>query len=172
WVTTGQAPPPSRYPTLADGTLVAIDQTGFPDIPSVNHPGNYNFLRVADYSVQPPFEGAAYPAFVTPVDTDGNSVAGIRHPLLEAPIATYTGFNFRAPGHAPGEACSTTGSYIPFERTLAERKATGDPRQSLQERYPNHERYVIRVARAAERLVRERLLLQEDAERIIDAAAK
>src|SRR5712692_482252 len=121
WVTTGQAPPPSRYPTLADGMLVPIDQTGFPDIPGVNHPGNYNVLRVADYSVQPPLEGEAYPVFVTPVDTDGNSVAGIRHPLLEVPIATYTGFNLRAAGHAPNEACSTTGSYIPFARTLADR---------------------------------------------------
>ena len=172
WVTTGQAPPPSRYPTLAEGTLVPIDQTGFPDIPGVSYPGNYNVLRVADYSVQPPFEGVAYPVFVTPVDADGNSVAGIRHPLLEVPIATYTGFNLRAEGHAPGEACSTTGSYIPFERTLADRQATGDPRRSLQERYANHERYVIRVARAAERLVRERLLLQADADRIVAAAAE
>lgn len=172
WVTTGQSPPPSRYPTLADGTLVPVDQTGFPNIPGVNYPGNYNVLRVADYSVQPPFEGEAYPVFVTPVDADGNSVAGIRHPLLEVPVATYTGFNLRAEGHAPGEACSTTGSYIPFARTLAERQETGDPRLSLQERYRNHERYVNRVARAAERLVRERLLLQADADRIVAAAAE
>jgi hypothetical protein len=170
WVTDGQAPPPSRYPTLADGTLVAIDQTGFPDIPGVNYPGNYNVLRVADYSVQPPFEGQAYPVFVTPVDADGNSVAGIRHPLLEVPIATHTGFNLRAAEHAPGEACSTTGSYIPFARTLVERQKTGDPRLSLQQRYRSHERYVSRVARAAERLVRERLLLQADADRIVAAA--
>ena len=33
WVTRGEAPPPSRVPTLAEGTLVDPDQTGFPEIP-------------------------------------------------------------------------------------------------------------------------------------------
>jgi hypothetical protein len=33
WVVSGKAPPSSRVPTLADGTLVEPDKTGFPDIP-------------------------------------------------------------------------------------------------------------------------------------------
>ena len=33
WVVTGKEPPPSRVPTLADGTLVEPDKTGFPAVP-------------------------------------------------------------------------------------------------------------------------------------------
>jgi hypothetical protein len=33
WVVSGTAPPPSRVPTLAAGTLVEPDKTGFPAVP-------------------------------------------------------------------------------------------------------------------------------------------
>ena len=75
--------------------------------------------------------------------------------MVEAPIATYTGWNLRAPGHAEDEMCATGGWYIPFARTSAERLATGDPRLSLEERYRNHDDYVRRLVHAAEKLVRE-----------------
>jgi len=48
--------------------------------------------------------------------------------------------------------------------------ATGDPRLSLQERYGTHEGYVASVRKATEKLVKERLLLPEDATRLIGAA--
>ena len=36
WVAHGVAPPPSVYPTLADGTLVPRSQLKFPKIPGVD----------------------------------------------------------------------------------------------------------------------------------------
>src|SRR5262245_62588375 len=33
WVVSDRAPPPSRVPTLAAGTLVEPDKTGFPTVP-------------------------------------------------------------------------------------------------------------------------------------------
>src|SRR4029453_17541785 len=33
WIADGVEPPPSRYPTLADGTLTPIDKSGWPAIP-------------------------------------------------------------------------------------------------------------------------------------------
>ena len=48
--------------------------------------------------------------------------------------------------------------------------ASGDPRLSLEERYGTHEQYVARVRVAAERLVRGRYLLQDDADRLIAQA--
>src|SRR6185503_9366431 len=33
WVVSSKAPPPSRVPTFAAGTLVAANQTGFPAVP-------------------------------------------------------------------------------------------------------------------------------------------
>ena len=65
---------------------------------------------------------------------------------------------------------TNTGSSIPFARTKAERLASGDPRPSLEERYGTHETYVAKVRAAAERLVRGRYLLKDDAERLIAQA--
>ncbi|HVH89932.1 MAG TPA: alpha/beta hydrolase domain-containing protein, partial [Candidatus Acidoferrum sp.] len=59
-----------------------------------------------------------------------------------------------------------------FPTTKAERLAKGDPRLSVEERYQNHGQYVAQVARAADRLVRQRLLLDEDAVTIITQAAE
>ena len=140
----------------------------FPSIPKLTYNGRVNGVRVTDYSVQPPKEGKAYPVFVPKVDVDGNEDAGIRLPAVAVPQATYLGWNHRREGHAEGALCSTTGSYIPFAETRAERKASGDPRLSIEERYPTHEAYVEKVKEAVNRLLKDRLLLEEDAKRIVE----
>ena len=61
-------------------------------------------------------------------------------------------------------------SFVPFARTRAEREANGDPRPSIEERYPSHEAYVDAVRRVCERLVGERLMLQADADRFVATA--
>jgi hypothetical protein len=172
WVDDGRRPPASRYGSADAGTLVPPESLDYPEIPGFTFDGLVNGLRLNDHSVQPPAEGEAYPVLVSKVDADGNAVAGIRHPLLEVPSATHLGWNLRAPGFAEGELCSTTGSYIPFAQDQADREAAGDPRPSLEERYESQGVYLNRVAREAARLVRQRLLLQEDADRILGAAAE
>ncbi len=146
------------------------ERTGFPEIPGVTYNGLYNYIRVTDYSVQPPKQGRAYGLLVPKGDRDGNSLAGIRLPALEAPIATYTGWNLRAAGFAEDEMCAFGGSYIPFARTAVERRSAGDPRKSIEERYRNHADYVRKFARAAWKLVREGYLLPQDAEAQIEEA--
>jgi hypothetical protein len=64
------------------------------------------------------------------------------------------------------------GSYVPFARDEAERKATGDPRPSIAERYPSREHYLGLVAEAAMALIGERYLLAEDLPRILESAAR
>lgn len=59
---------------------------------------------------------------------------------------------------------------IPFPATRAAREATGDPRRSLEERYPSHQGYVDQVRAVAEALARERFMLQEDVDRVVQAA--
>jgi len=172
WVTYGTKPPDNQHPTRASGTLVTSANVGFPNIPGVTYTGLYNWLRLTNYNVQPPAEYAYYPVFLPKVDSDGNGVAGIRLPEVEVPLATYTGWNLRAPGYAENDLCSGNGSYFPFAQTKAERLATGDPRPSIEERYPNHGTYVNAVARAVNKLVNKRLLLQEDAVRYKKAAAQ
>ena len=114
--------------------------------------------------------GRTYAVLVPKVDADGNETAGIRPIAVQAPIATYTGWNLQREGYAEGELCQNTGSYIPFRETRAEREAAQDPRLSLEERYGNHAGYVEAVRQAANRLVAQGFLLQKDAEAIIAAA--
>lgn len=175
WATRGIRPPASRYPRVSDGTLVpSLPQSvqGFPVIPGVNYTGWYNPVDLLDKSTLPnmPIPGKSYTVLVPKTDVDGNDIAGVRHPNIEVPIATYTGWALRRAPFAEGEDCALTGQYIPFAATKAERLADDDPRLSLEERYRNHGHYVSRVARAADRLVRQRLLLDEDSVDIITAA--
>ncbi len=62
------------------------------------------------------------------------------------------------------------GSFIPFAATRAERMAVGDPRLSIEERYPSKEIYVAAFKKAADDLVTARYLLPEDAKLLIDRA--
>lgn len=172
WVEDGAAPPPSCFPSVGAGTLVSPDRdsTGFPEIPGVVYSGLVNGLRLADHSVIPPREGAAYPVLVSTVDSDGNGNAGLRHPALRAPRATLTGWNLRAEGHAEGDIYSTIGSRIPFEDTRAERLAKGDPRPSIEERYADNAAYAAQMRAVVDDMTAEGLLLAEDADRIVAAA--
>ena len=108
--------------------------------------------------------------FVQSVDADGNSVGGLRHPLLDAPLATHVGWSLRAAGYGEGDLFTIQGSMIPFAATEAERQRTGDPRPSLAARYASREVWAAKLAEAANRLVADRLLLAEDADRLIAAA--
>ena len=68
------------------------------------------------------------------------------------------------------DLCDAFGQMIPFARTRADRALTGDPRPSLEERYPSHQAYVDRVRAAAEALAAARFLLAEDVDRFVQAA--
>jgi hypothetical protein len=60
-----------------------------------------------------------------------------------------------------------SGGYIPFAKTRAEREASRDPRPSIEERYPGLWAYYSAAAAKAAELVRDRLLLPEDATRLL-----
>jgi hypothetical protein len=170
WVADGTAPPPSRFPTVANGGLVSAQSIDFPRISGVTYSGSYNPLRLSDHDSFPPKQGAAYTVLVGRVDADGNMTDGVRHPDLVVPIGTHTGWNLRRKGFAEGAQCAGAGSFIPFRVDRAARETVGDPRLSLEERYSSHDAYVSAVAHAADELVRDRLLLEADAEAIVRLA--
>ena len=103
-----------------------------------------------------------YPSYVPKTDSDGNDIAGIRLPEVTVPLATYTGWALRS-GVWANDGCEASGQYIPFKATAAERMAAGDPRPSVQERYPSFAMYRSEVMRAIDDLVRNRFMLCEDA---------
>jgi hypothetical protein len=62
----------------------------------VNFPKILNARRLRDHSVEPPIESIAYPVFVQSTDADGNAFGGIRHPMVDAPLATHAGRSLRS----------------------------------------------------------------------------
>jgi hypothetical protein len=190
WSTEGVAPPPSSVPHLADGTLVpALPQSavGFPKIPGVVYNGlkstryllNYgpDFYRTGIMTINPPAitppmfdnprNGPIYPTYVPRTDEDGNDIAGIRLPDVTVPLATYTGWSLRG-GAQANDGCEGAGQMIAFPKTKADRLASGDPRLSIEERYPSFSMYSAMVKNAVEGMVSKRLLLREDAQPAID----
>jgi hypothetical protein len=100
---------------------------------------------------------------VPQADADGNDLGGVRLPELQAPLATYTGWNLRDPTIGAADLrLSFLGSFIPLARTAAEREKAGDPRPSLAERYASRDAYLGKFAEAAMKLVHDRFLLRED----------
>jgi hypothetical protein len=90
-------------------------------------------------------------------------VAGVKMPELAVPLATYTGWNLFNDRSGPTSVLSSMqGSYIPLPRTAAERKRTGDPRVSIEERYRDKDQYVSLVGKAAQELIDQGFLLAED----------
>jgi hypothetical protein len=185
WVVNGTSPPDSLYSSLSARSLVSPSQLHIPYIPAVNFtlPGlanqkfvldrgpQYDVEDVSGIMAEPPVQGAAYPVLLPQVDADGNDIDGLRNTNVQVPLGTYTGWNIRKAGFSEGDSCDLTGAFIPFFRTRAERLAAGDPRLSLEERYPTHADYVNAITGAANGLVIQRLLLPEDAASIISAAS-
>jgi len=185
WVTQGVSPPPSQFPRVGVGTLVRPDRksTSFPKIPAIRYQGLHNRQLFLDYGshinhgrmdIHPPRQigNGAYTILVPKVDRDGNDVAGIRLPVVQVPIGTYTGWNLQPRRLAEDELSGLLGSFIPFAKTKPERNKLRDPRLSVEERYKDQADYVQQVSRAARSLVEERFLLPEDADRIIAEAKK
>ena len=170
------------------------DQVRFPEIPAnqyggVSRPATstarvYDTLHVLSFgplyragdssgiiTVEPPQVGSAsYGVLVPQVDADGNDIGGIRSVFLQVPIGTYTGWNLGRKDRFENGMCNLQGSFVPFATTRVEREAIGDPRPSLQERYPTQEEYLSQLRTAALFLVAQRFLLPEDSQTLIDVA--
>jgi hypothetical protein len=109
-------------------------------------------------------------ALVPRVDADGNEVGGVPVVLRDAPLGSYFGWNVTAGAFHKDQICNYAGGMVPFARTKVERLASGDPRLSLEERYVDHDGYVAAVKSAAANAVKQRFLLQSDADALIAQA--
>jgi len=173
WVEQGVAPPASRVPRLADGTLVPAESViaAFPRIPGALLPRFATPIApVTDWVAGTRGPEAAWRPLVPAIDADGNERAGVLLPDIAAPRATYTGWNLYAAAGLQDELCDREGSSFPFAADEASR--AGDPRPSLAARYPNQAAYAAAVRRAAAALAAERLLLPADAAAFIAAAER
>jgi hypothetical protein len=142
YLSGGPAPPASREAELAPAKGLA-----WPKIPGL---------------AAPPADDRLAPR----IDVDGNETSGLRLPDQALPMATFTGWNASKDALAP--ACAA-GAEFAFPPTRAEREAAGDPRQSLVERYGARSYFVAALRSVASKLVKERLLLSQDADAYVAA---
>ncbi len=187
WQRDGVEPPESRYPQIDDGTLVDLEtwRSQFPQISGVNLPqSHYEPWRLnlgPDWhsqgvaTVVPPEIRGTYRTLVPAVDADGNEVAGIRLPDVAVPLATYTGWNLRAPSSGAEKSLDALqGSYLKFPISdpseESEEKGT-DPRLPLSQRYASPEAYLGQYAATVLDLQAERFLLEADALDLLREAA-
>lgn len=183
WVTSGTAPPPSRYPTIAGNNLVTRERVRFPVIPSLPFAAflppvfrmgfgdRFAVERVIEQ--EPPLQGAPFPVLLPQVTPDGNDTGGVALPEVTVPLGTFTGWNLSTPP-LPNlrYLAGLIGTFEPFARTREERERVGDPRPSVAERYRGREDYLDRIRRAAEDLVSQRFLRAEDLPAVVQEASE
>jgi hypothetical protein len=170
WITDGTEPPSSRVPMRAHGTLVPATEAVPGNLPTLPYDALYTSAYLSAHAHLPPKVLGRYEVLVPLADADGMSVAGIRSLPLAVPKASYTAWNPRAKGYGPGNLFPLQGAASPFAISKAERIAANDPRPSLEERYASQEAYVHAVKTTSQRFVKERILLQEDADRNVERA--
>ena len=179
WVMEGAPPPANCYPRISDGTLTLPAKAGWPKIPGVHLPPPALITYRLDFgpewnkgivSFEPPRVGKPFVSLVPAVDEDGNARAGIRLPAIQAPLATYSGWNFRPAAIGSADQLSgEAGSIYPFSPTRANRPSS-DSRRSIEERYTSREQYLGKIIAAARQLIADRLWLAEDLPDLIDQA--
>jgi len=183
WVSEGTEPPDSRHARIDDGTAVPPETLGdtFRRIPGAHFPPHHARARRLDFGLVgdveqtltlPPRDGKAFPSLVSDVDADGNEVAGIRLPEITAPLAAHTGWTLRHPDIGGEEQLLMFGGgTLPFAANFAMREMSGDRRPSIQERYGSRDEYLARIREAAQALVGERYMLDEDVDLSLHRAA-
>ncbi|HSY48477.1 MAG TPA: alpha/beta hydrolase domain-containing protein [Thermoanaerobaculia bacterium] len=164
WAHDGVAPPDSRYPRISLGALVPVSGLSLKTVHGVELPHyNYEVYRTdlgPDWShgivTEPPRVDGVYPSLVPQINSDGLDIAGVHLPEIDAPLATYTGWNLRDPKIGfPDSRASFVGSYIPW------------PKSDLIERYHNRDEYLGRFTRAALERVHDRFLVVDDLPSVI-----
>jgi hypothetical protein len=183
WIRDNRTPPSSKYPLIAEQQLVPLSALKFPRVPGATVPRFPKLAYPADFGPdyrdagivahEPPRLGRAYGLLVPQVDADGMELAGIRMPIITAPLGTATGWNLRSPAAgAPTQIAALLGSWFPLPLDRARRSASKDPRLSIQERYASREDYLQRIRQAAGELIASRLMLDRDIDFVLAHAAR
>ena len=178
WIAEGKEPPASRYPRIADGSLVAshtdrgINPAAWNPLEGVNHPSAIYRPAAADYGSRWEREGIIdshpqvaigyYNPLVPAVDLDNNDSAEttVLSPLTQAPVATFVPWNLRAEATgAPLSLARLAGGYIPLPTSPNEAAQTRDVRHSLTELYQDFDEYLAQFEAATDKLIAEGYLL-------------
>lgn len=178
WIAHGETPPASRYPRIADGTLVPshvddrINRDAWNRLYGINHPQrmyrpahvNYGSRWDSDRIIdqQPDYSDHYYQTLVPMVNTDNNDLpqATILPPLTSVPLGTFVSWNLRSPETgAEKSLVRLLGGYIPFPANTAVAVQSRDPRNSIAGLYRSFDEYLEKYEAATDDLIAEGFLL-------------
>ncbi|MDN3653789.1 alpha/beta hydrolase domain-containing protein [Thalassotalea ponticola] len=163
WVIDSKLPPNSAYPKYADHTLTPFSHYQLPAWLGVQKPFKPHTAYALDYGKdwskgiitnQPPMVLAEIVPSVAKVDTNGHELGGIRHPLIEAPIATFIPWSLRYGLFASEEMSDFRGATRRW------------PKDKIITRYQNRQAYISHINLIAQQSVKQGWLLARDLPRV------
>ncbi|MDT0594006.1 alpha/beta hydrolase domain-containing protein [Glaciecola petra] len=166
WVVDDKSPPKSRFPRFSDNTLVNFENYNLPNMLSdLRKPISPHTAYIYDYGKQwqqgviklnPPRILATIVPPLPAVDSNGNEIAGIRHPLLEAPIASFLPWVLRHNAQfAQDEMMDFRGAI----KLL--------PKQQVLQRYANWDAYRRTLETAISHAITQGFILEEDRDSVL-----
>ncbi|MFN8940341.1 MAG: alpha/beta hydrolase domain-containing protein, partial [Acidobacteriota bacterium] len=156
WIRDGVEPPPSQYPRIDRGELIAFEALRDSEAPL--HP-----MRAwrMNYDSEPPVRGRIFPLLVPAIGPEGNELGGIQRPEVAVPRARYRGWNYIAASNAPRKYINDmVGSTLPLDRS------------AILKRYRGRESYLQLVREKARQMAAQRLLLPVDVEPVVERAGQ
>ncbi len=179
WVANGEDPPASRYPQIADGSLVpshtdrGINNAAWKPLQGINHPdANYtpSFANYGDRWLEeriidrhPQTSDMHYNALVPAVNADNNDSATstVLPPLTQVPLATFVPWNLRAPSTGAEKSLARlSGGYIPLPANSTASAQARDPRSAISSLYSSFDDYLNQYETATDTLISEGYLLE------------
>jgi hypothetical protein len=178
WVANSVEPPASRYPKIADGTLVKshsggrINSAAWNTLSGINHPRAIYRPAYADYGSRwledrivdrhPEYSDSFYQTLVPAVNSDNNDFATstLLPPLTQVPLATFVPWNLRAAASGAENALARlSGGYIPLPANAAVAAQGRDSRSTIAGLYNSFDDYLSQYEAATDRLIIEGYLL-------------
>ncbi|TKB45537.1 alpha/beta hydrolase domain-containing protein [Thalassotalea mangrovi] len=159
WVVNDQVPIDSRYPKYADQTLSNFSHFQLPEWLNIQKPFKPHTAYEVDYGKRfatgiidnnPPLIMAEIVPPVPKVDDNGHELGGIRHPLIEAPIATFLPWSLRHGKFASNEMVDFRGGIYQW------------PEQRIRKRYATKQEYLQHVTKVSEQQIKAGVLLAQD----------
>ena len=178
WVANDEAPPESRYPQIADGSLVPshidgrINSRAWNLLSGVTHPdalytpgfANYGDRWITDriIDIHPLTTDMYYRTLVPAVNSNNNDSAKttVLPPLAQVPLATFVPWNLRAIGTGAEKSLARlSGGYIPLPASMAAAEQASDPRTPIAAMYSSFSDYLTQYEAATDSLISEGYLL-------------
>jgi hypothetical protein len=189
WVANDEAPPPSRYPQIADGSLVPshiegrINSRAWNQLRGVNHPDAAYTPGFASYGDRwaeeriidrhPVTTDMYYQALVPAVNSNNNDSerSTVLPPTTQVPLATFVPWNLRAVSTGAEKSLARlSGGYIPLPTNQAEADQASDQRTPIASMYSSFSGYLSLYEAATDTLISEGYLLQGFKQTYMDIA--